>query len=309
MAMVQIPPQIFDRSAWQHNRGRVAAGYVKNAFLKELACARLAERLELVRRDFTDILDLGCHGGQLGAALPALFHKQPVKLTQTDPSAAFIQQAREANPFVQKNLVMSNDILPIAPASCDAVLSAMFLHWMNDLPGMLSQIRFALRPDGLLLANLLGGRTLTELRGCLAEAETEICGGISPRCMPMADIRDLGSLLQRAGFALPVADAELVTVTYPDMFRLMADIRAMGGQNCLVGRISHFTPRAVFMRAAALYQEKFTDSGGQIKATVELITLTGWAPDTSQPQPLRPGSAANQLAEALGTTETSLKGS
>ena len=305
--MVQIPPQIFDRSAWQHNRNRAAASYKKTAFLKELACARLAERLELVRRDFTDILDLGCHGGQMGAALPTRFDKQHLKFTQVDPSAAFIQQARLANPFVQKNLVMSDDILPIAPASCDAVLSAMFLHWMNDLPGMLSQICLALRPDGLLLTNLLGGRTLSEMRGCLAEAETEICGGISPRCMPMADIRDLGSLLQRAGFALPVADAELLTVTYPDMFRLMADIRAMGGQNCLFGRISNFTPRAVFMRAAALYQEKFAHSGGQIKVTVELITLTGWAPDTSQPQPLRPSSAANQFAEALGTTETSLK--
>ena len=118
----------------------------------------------------------------------------------------------------------------------------------------------------------------------------------------------MSSLLQRAGFALPVADAELLTVTYPDMFRLMADIKAMGGQNCLFGRISHFTPRAVFMRAATLYKQKFSHSGGQIKATVELITLTGWAPDTSQPQPLRPGSAANRLAEALGTTETSLKG-
>jgi SAM-dependent methyltransferase len=307
--MVQTPPQIFDRSVWQHNRDRAAAGYAKTAFLKELACVRLVERLELVRRDFTDVLDLGCHGGQMGAALPARSSEEPLKLTQTDPSAAFIKQAQAANPSAQHNFVMSDDVLPVAPASCDAVLSALFLHWMNDLPGMLSQIRLALRPDGLLLANLLGGRSLTELRGCFAEAETEICGGISPRCMPMADIRELGSLLQRVGFALPVADSELLTVTYPDMFRLMADIRAMGGQNCLIGRISHFTPRAVFMRAATLYQQKFTDSAGQIKVTVELITLTGWAPDISQPQPLRPGSAANRLAEALGASETKLKDS
>jgi len=304
--MVQTPPKIFDKLAWQYNRERAATCFAKNAFLKELACARLAERLELVRRNFKDILDVGCHSGQMGAALPARFRDQPIKLTQTDPSDTFIQQARAANPSAQKNLLMSNEVLPVAPASCDAVLSALFLHWMNDLPGMLSQIRLALRPDGLLLANLLGGRSLTELRGCLAEAETDICGGISPRCMPMADIRDLGSLLQRAGFTLPVADAELVTITYPDMFRLMEDIRAMGGQNCLIGRITSFTPRAVFMRAAALYQEKFTDAAGKIKVTVELITLTGWSPDTSQPQPLRPGSAANRLAEALGTAETML---
>lgn len=305
--MVQTPPQIFDRFAWQQNRDRAATGYAKTTFLKELACARLAERLQLVRRNFSDILDLGCHGGQMGEALPALFHDQPIKLTQTDPSATFIQQAMAANPSAQNNFVMSDDNLPVAPASYDAVLSAMFLHWMNDLLGMLFQIRLSLRPDGLLLANLLGGRSLTELRGCLAEAETEICGGISPRCMPMADIRDLGSLLQRAGFAMPVTDSELVTVTYPDMFRLMADIRAMGGQNCLIGRINHFTPRAVFMRAAALYQEKFSNSDKQIKVTVELITLTGWAPDISQPKALRPGSADQRLAEALGTTETLLK--
>ena len=307
--MVQTPPKMFNRLAWRHNRNRAANGYAKTAFLKELACARLAERLELIRRNFRDILDLGSHGGQMVAALPARFHDQSIKLIQTDPSAAFIQLAKAANPSVQNNFVMSDDVLPVAPASCDAVLSAMFLHWMDDLPGMLSQIRLALRPDGLLLANLIGGRSLMELRSCLAEAETEICGGISPRCMPMADIRDLGSLLQRAGFALPVADAELVTVTYPDMFRLMADIRAMGGQNCLVGRTSHFTPRSVFMRAEALYKEKFIDSESQIKVTVELITLTGWAPDISQPHALRPGSAAYRLAEALGTTETPLKDS
>ena len=207
--MVQTPPKIFNRLAWQHNRNRAANGFAKTAFLKDLACARLAERLELIRRNFRDILDLGSHSGQMVAALPARFHDQSIKLTQTDPSAAFIQLARAANPSVQNNFVMSDDVLPVAPASCDAVLSAMFLHWMDDLPGMLSQIRLALRPDGLLLANLIGGRSLMELRSCLAEAETEICGGISPRCMPMADIRDLGSLLQRAGFALPVADAEL----------------------------------------------------------------------------------------------------
>ena len=152
-----------------------------------------------------------------------------------------------------------------------------------------------------------GGRSLTELRGCLAEAEAEICGGISPRVMPMADIRDIGGLLQRAGFALPVADSELLSVTYPDMFRLMADLRAMGGQNCLIGRVSHFTPRSVFMRAAALYQEKFSDPSGQITASIELITLTGWAPDASQPKPLRPGSATQRLAAALDTAEIGLK--
>ena len=202
-AMVQTLPLIFDRSAWQHNRDRAAASYEKTAFLKELACARLVERLELVKRDFTDILDLGCHGGQMCAALAARFLNSLWSYTDRLVNS-FYSASWFNNPLYKT--VMSDDILPVAAGSCDAVLSAMFLHWINDLPGMLSQICLALRPNGLLLANLLGGRTLTELRGCLAEAETEICGGISPRCMPMADIRDLGSLLQRAGFALPVAD-------------------------------------------------------------------------------------------------------
>ena len=308
--MAQTSPQIFNSTIWQQNRDRAArTGFAQAAFLKELACTRLAERLELVKRDFTDILDLGCHSGQMGAALPSRFHQQPIHLTQTDTSALFVQQAASANPFAQASLVMTDELLPVEQASCDAVLSSLYLHWMNDLPGMLTQIRLALRPDGLFLAVLLGGRSLTELRGCLAEAETELCGGLSPRVTPMADIRDLGSLLQRAGFALPVADAEMLTITYPDMFRMMADLRAMGGQNCLIGRVGHFTPRAVFLRAAELYQQKYSDASGQITASVELITLTGWAPDASQPKPLRPGSAAQRLAEALETTEVGLKDS
>jgi len=304
--MAETPPQIFNAAAWRQNRERAAAGFAKAAFLKELACARLAERLELVRREFTDVLDVGCHGGQMGTALPDRLRTSSLVYVQTDPASNFVAEASAVNKFAARTSLMVDELLPVEAASCDAVLSSLFLHWMNDLPGMLSQIRLALRPDGLFLATLLGGRSLSELRGCLAEAETEICGGISPRCMPMADIRDLGSLLQRAGFALPVADAELLTITYPDMFRLMADLRAMGGQNCLVGRVGHFTPRAVFMRAAELYQQKFADASGQITASVELITLTGWAPNASQPKPLRPGSAAHRLAEALDTAEVGL---
>ncbi|HCD63657.1 MAG TPA: SAM-dependent methyltransferase, partial [Alphaproteobacteria bacterium] len=193
--MAQTPPQIFNSTIWQQNRDRAArTGFAQAAFLKELACTRLAERLELVKRDFTDILDLGCHSGQMGAALPSRFHQQPMHLTQTDASALFVQQAASANPFAQASLVMTDELLPVEQASCDAVLSSLYLHWMNDLPGMLTQIRLALRPDGLFLAVLLGGRSLTELRGCLAEAETELYGGLSPRVTPMADIRDLGSL-------------------------------------------------------------------------------------------------------------------
>ena len=308
--MAQTPPQIFNSTRWRQNRDRAAkSGFAQAAFLKELACTRLAERLDLVKRDFSDILDLGCHSGQMGAALPARFHQHPLRLTQTDASDCFVQQAATANPFAQNSIVMTDELLPVEQASCDAVLSSLYLHWMNDLPGMFTQIRLALRPDGLFLAVLLGGRSLSELRGCLAAAETELCGGLSPRVTPMADIRDLGSLLQRAGFALPVADAEMLTITYPDMFRMMADLRAMGGQNCLVGRVGHFTSRAVFLRAAELYQQKYSDEAGHITASVELITLTGWAPDANQPKPLRPGSAAQRLADVLETTEVGLKDS
>ena len=306
--MSDQPPKIFNHDRWIEQRNKAAAGFAEFAFLKQLATERLAERFHIVRRSFVDILDYGCHTGQVADALDKmLVQAEPYHLTQADHSAEFIKLAAALAPQNTANshraVLSSGEHLPVGPQSCDLILSACYLHWMNDLPGLLAQMRLALRPDGLMCINLLGGRSLTELRACLSEAESEVSGGVSPRCMPMADIRDMGGLLQRAGFALPVADAELLTITYPDMFKLMADIRGMGGQNALYGRLPHFTRRQIFMRAAQIYQQRFSTDEGQIKASIELITLTGWAPDKSQPRPLARGSATTSFTDAFDSLD------
>jgi len=203
-------------------------------------------------------------------------------------------------------IVPDDDLLALKPGAHDVVISALCLHWANDLVGQLVQCRHALRPDGLFMGFLFGGQTLHELRACLAQAESEVTGGLSPRVLPMAEIRDLGALLQRAGFALPVADNYTKTVFYRDVLHLMQDLRAMGEGNALAGRLRRPTRRGVIDRAAALYQERFADATGRIPATFEIIALTGWAPDASQQKPLRPGSAAQSLASALKTAETPL---
>lgn len=301
--MPEQPPHIFNHQLWIAQRNRAAAGFGGFEFLKKLAAERLAERLQIVRRDFIDILDFGCHTGQMGRALQSVLeHKTPYHLTISDHSTAFLNLAAQFTPVnavAVKSVLCEGEHLPVAPQSCDLILSALYLHWMNDLPGLLAQMRLALRPDGLAFVNLLGGRSLSELRACLSEAESEISGGVSPRCMPMADIRDMGGLLQRAGFALPVADAELLTITYPNMFKLMADIRGMGGQNALFGKLPHFTRRQIFIRAAEIYHDRFVNEEGQITASIELITLTGWAPDASQPRPLARGSATTSFDAAF----------
>jgi hypothetical protein len=195
------------------------------------------------------------------------------------------------------------ETLALTPRAQDLVIHALGLHWAGDPVGQLVQCRHALRPDGLLLAPMFGGQTLHELRTALAEAETEVTGGLSPRVLPMAEIRDLGALLQRAGFALPVADSFTKTVLYRDLFHLMADLRAMGEGNALAARLRRPTRRAVFTRAAEIYASSFGREDGHIPATFEIIVLTGWAPAGTQQKPLRPGSAAQRLADALGQGE------
>lgn len=204
-------------------------------------------------------------------------------------------------------MVPDDDRLALAPGAHDLVLHAMALHWANDPVGQLIQCRRALRPDGLCIAVLLGGQTLAELRIALAEAETELSGGLSPRVAPMAEIRDLGALIQRAGLALPVADSDMISVEYRDLWHLMRDLRAMGETNAMTARLRHPTRRAIFARAQEIYAQRFTAPSGRLLARFELITLTGWAPDASQQQPLRPGSAKTRLAQALAVPETPLK--
>ena len=208
--------------------------------------------------------------------------------------------------FPTADLTADAETLALSPQSHDAVIHAMSLHWANDPVGQLIQCRRALRSDGLMLAVCLGGQTLHELRACLGQAEAEVTGGMSPRIAPMGELRDLGGLLQRAGFALPVADSLPLTVSYSDAWALMRDLRAMGETNALAQRLRKPTRRNVFERAATLYSAHFGEGTGRVTATFELIFLTGWAPDDSQPKPLRPGSAQQRLADALGTDETKL---
>jgi SAM-dependent methyltransferase len=205
---------------------------------------------------------------------------------------------------VTLRLVGDEENLPFAPESFDLAVSALSLQSLNDLPGALLQIRRALKPDGLFLGCLLGGRTLQELRTALAVAETEMSGGISPRIAPFADVRDMGGLLQRAGFALPVADSEPLTVRYASMFALMADLRAMGATNALEMRLRKPPRRELFLRAASVYAERFADPDGRLRATFEMIFVSGWAPHESQQKPLQPGSAKMRLADALGRKPT-----
>lgn len=209
--------------------------------------------------------------------------------------------------FPGADMIPDTDILAVDQGQYDLVIHAMSLHWANDPVGQLIQCRRALRADGLLLTTSFGGQTLHELRACLAQAEADITGGLSPRVAPMAELRDLGGLLQRAGFALPVADALAFKVEYDSLRSLMRDLRAMGEANALAARLRHPTRRRIFQAAADLYQTHHGTDQNRITATFELLFLTGWAPDASQPKPLRPGSAQHSLAEALGTQEKKLR--
>jgi SAM-dependent methyltransferase len=205
------------------------------------------------------------------------------------------------------DVILDEEALPFAPESLDAVIAGPGLELLNDLPGALVQMRRVLKPDGLLLAVLLAGETLSELRQAWLVAESELSGGVTPRVAPFADVRDLGSLLQRAGFALPVVDADRLTVRYPEALSLMRELKAMGLANALSSRSLKPVGRNLLLRAASIYDDVFADPDGRVRATFELITLTGWAPAESQQKPLKPGSARARLADALKTTEQRVK--
>jgi SAM-dependent methyltransferase len=280
-------PLVFDRDLIRRRLTRaVAAGYPD--FLLARATEDLEERLGAVLRRFGLAADLGT---PLPSAAAVLRGKAEAlwRMAETPGTAA--------------DLVGDLERLPLAPGSVDLAASLLALHGVNDLPGALIQIRRALRPDGLFIGCLLGGRTLQELREALLAAEAETTGGVSPRVAPFADLRDMGSLLQRAGFALPVVDSELVTVRYRDLFGLLRDLRALGWTNALTDRRKAGLRRDTLLRAAALYAERFTDADGRLRASFEIVWLSGWAPHESQQKPLRPGSAKTRLADALGVPE------
>ncbi|HTR84571.1 MAG TPA: methyltransferase domain-containing protein [Reyranella sp.] len=291
------PLLVFDRSTLRQRRARAARTWNEFSFLKREIAARLAERLGDVRRRFSLGLDLGCHGDEVAAALAGTGNVD--RLVRSDLSPAFARRAR--GPAI----VADEEALPFAPRSFDLVLSAMNLHWVNDLPGTLIQIARILRPDGLFLGALLGGGTLWQLRQALAAAESEIEGGLSPRVSPFADLRDAAGLLQRAGFALPVADSETIDVEYGDALALMRELGAMGEGNLVAERRRAFSRRATLLRAAEIYSERFAGPAGRIVASFEVLFLHGWSPHASQPKPLKPGTASRRLADALGTQEIS----
>jgi SAM-dependent methyltransferase len=261
---MHAPPPLTDRLALQNRRRRFAV-----PFLHEVVNAEIKERLAEVNRTFT---------------APAIVTGLPEFWRTAWPEAA---------------IVPDDEVLDLLPGTHDLVIHALSLHWANDPVGQLVQCRHALRPDGLLIAVLFGGQTLHELRAALAEAETRVSGGLSPRVAPMGEIRDLGALLQRAGLALPVADATPLTVTYSGLPDLMHDLRGMGEGNALAARLRRPTRAAVFVQADAIYRAAFGTPDGRITATFDLVTLTGWAPAPDQQQPLRPGSATHRLIDIL----------
>ncbi|HKK97380.1 MAG TPA: methyltransferase domain-containing protein [Marivita sp.] len=266
--------QLTDRDALSLHRARAKPDAL---FLHHEALADVQDRLSLVKKSFHSVAVV----------------------------SPFAEVWRHA--FPDAKIVPDHEVLDLAEDTHDLVIHALSLHWSNDPVGQLIQCRRALKPDGLLLVAALGGETLHELRAAFGQAEVEVLGGLSPRVVPMGEIRDLGALLQRAGLALPVADSAMLTTSYASPLHLMQDLRAMGETNALSSRIKSFTRRAVLMRAMEIYAESFATDDNRVSATFELITLTGWAPDASQPQPLRPGSATQRLADALNTQETPLK--
>ena len=254
--------------------------------------------LEAINRRFPAAADLGARDGVFARVLAERSAAGKVGwLAQSDLSPAMLAGASGPR------LVADEERLPFAPGRLDLIVSSLALHWVNDLVGALIQIRLALAPDGLFLGAMLGGATLTELRGALLAAEADVSGGAGPRIAPFADAADGAALLQRAGFALPVIDTDRVTVRYAHPLRLLADLRAMGETSALLERPRTPLTRAVLTRACELYQERHAGPDGRVPATFEILTLTGWAPHPDQQQPLRPGSAKARLADALGAVE------
>ena len=267
-------PILFDRALLRARMERARRGGPAT-FLLDRVSEDMEERLQAVTRNFADVADIWTPGELLRKPIADRF--QSIRRIDLDQS----------------------ETLPLQPGSLDLAVSALAFQFVNDLPGVLAQIRRALKPDGLLLAAMIGGDTLTELRQSFAAAEAECEGGVSPRVAPFADLRDIGALLQRAGLALPVTDVDRVVVRYDSAFALMTDLRRMGATNVLLERRRMPTRRATMLRMAQIYSERFADADGRIRATFDLVWLSGWAPHESQQKPLRPGSAKASLEAAV----------
>jgi SAM-dependent methyltransferase len=294
------PPLIFDRPLLRlrQQRGlRLGA----ETFLIDQVAEEFAHRLRLVLRQFDVAVDLGTPAPAVRVALMRSGAICTMIAVGPMSDAALRAAGDHADPSLR--VAADEEALAFGDSTLDLVVSGLSLQAVNDLPGVLVQVRRALKPDGLFLAALLGGETLTELRQAFAVAESELDGGVSPRVAPFADVREMGALLQRAGFALPVTDVDRITVRYSSPFRLLRDLRRMGAANPLVERSRVPLRRATLMRAMEIYAERFADPDGKVRASFDIVWLSGWAPHESQQQPLRPGSAKTRLADALGTTE------
>ncbi|WP_454853919.1 methyltransferase domain-containing protein [Rhizobium binxianense] len=290
---------IFDKARIAANRHRALVnGDPKAAFLLDIAATELADRLVVVERTFETAAEL--HGATGAAARAAMATGKIGRMVRVESEKAY---AAPGEILVEAPL----EDVPLEPQSANLVLAPLSLHLTNDTPGVFIQIRRALKPDGLFLAAIPGAGTLQELREVLLATEIEMTGGASPRVIPFADVRDIGSLMQRAGFALPVIDAESYTVRYDFIFPLMRDLRAMGMTNPLAARGRRPLTRAFFLRAAEIYAERYSDPDGRIRATFAIIYVSGWAPHESQQKPLQPGSAKARLADALKVEEHKLR--
>jgi len=290
-------PRLFDRDLLARRRARARENLRDGAhFLVERAVDDLADRVAPILRKFPVAVDLGIAAGPAADVLRALGKAEEIRVASPDVD------------HPRADTVADETVLPFAPESLDCVVSLLSLQFVDDLPGTLIQIRRALRPDGLFLAALIGGSTLNELRDALSTAEIEMTGGLSPRVAPFVEVRDLGGLLQRAGFALPVTDSDRFTVRYRSMFDLVRDLRAMGATNPLVDRLRKPTARKLFLRAAEIYAERHADPDGRLRASFEIVWASGWAAHESQQKPLAPGSAKMRLADALKVKDYDAEG-
>jgi SAM-dependent methyltransferase len=301
--------ELFDRKLVRMRRDRAARNFASFDFLHARTIAETCDRLTEIKRDFTSVLDCSAANGLFAQTLMqnAEYEEIAKKIELLVQSDSSVKMARRAGKVGEGSaLVSDEEFVPFADASFDLAVSFLALHFTNDLPGALLQIKRALKPDGIFIASLFGGDTLTELKQVLMEAQIAVEGGASPLIVPFADIRDIGALLQRAGFALPVTDLDRVTVNYTTMFDLLKDLRGMGQTNVLIERRKKPLRKEVLFKAAELYHQKFAGPDGRIPATFDIIYATGWSPHGSQQKPLQPGTGKVPFAEAMKTA--SIKG-
>lgn len=290
--MVSSDISIFDKESLLRKRSRAIKTFSQHDFLHQWSKNQLMDRLSDINRDFNVAVAIGSR-----CPIESTDHDKIKSSIVTDITRQTISQC------TSDYIIADEEFLPFAPKSLDLVISNLNLHTVNDLPGCLLQIRHALKNDGLFLASMLGGETLHELRKIMMEVELEIYGGVTPRISPFADKPQMGDLLQRAGYTLPVVDSDIITVTYDNIFKLYSDLRGMGETNIVSARRKTIDQKNFFMRVAEKYQSAHAESDGRIIASFEVIFLLGWSPDESQQKPLRPGSAKHSLAEALGAQE------